>query len=977
MSDRKKYGKYLLVYTALFSIIFLLVFSPFLLQGKNLIGKGDGQSQYILQLRYMGEWLRKTAGGFLHGDFHPDRFDYTIGMGDDIDAVVRFHPLDFLSIFVPASGTEALYCVLTVLRCFLAGLSLSAFVFHFRKSRTAALSGALLYVFCGFTFGLGIVHPTYLSHMILFPLMLLGAERMMDPERKKSFALFTICVALGFISNYYFMYISSFGLMGYVLIRFFDLYRTDRLKQFGRLLVSLSFAYLLGLALSGVFLLPALARYKSSLRAVHEAERNSLLFYEDKRRYLAWFLNLVTPYEASGNGTHLNFAVTLMPAAALVFSSAGRKSSYRQIRTGLVALLFCLLIPGAGYVLAAMNNENNRWVYLIAFAAAIAVSFTAEEASTLQRRDRRFLLFVTGLFDLGCAAWFWMTREAVFHLAAAAELTLYTAVLLYLSCRTEKKKKKADGYGGHSHAGHSHAGRNHDGYSYGERIVLLFTAGSAALAGWMTFSPRFGNLAAYYQEQGTAFSRYEESSYAVYTDTPLYTGENGAAAFSDGFYRVDSVRSAYWEDNSSLVLRQPGVQIYNSIVNASQLQAMIDQKSTGMTSILHIQSLDGRTALEELAGVRYFAVDAANVASVPYGYEKQPLASRRKLALYENQYPLPFGFTTDTVISREDYEALNPAAKDLVMLRAAVTEESNNTVESGQGQRGSAEADKTKQGRTAVSVQTGETEPEQNAGLRTTDGKEEENSILREEVTFVPGDGVTRNDNRLVTGKKGGSLSVSYEKKAGYECYLSLEGLRLLGGRSLSAEVSVEADGISKGILLSAANSAYTRGDNDYIVNLGTASGDGTGTLQLLLPEGICVSLEKSELLYLPMADYEEKVKRLSEVSLQHVTFDGDSVSGEISLDSPRYMIFQIPYSSGWTIEVNGKQKRPERADLCYLGVRLEKGTSQIRLVYHSPGLRAGILCSSAGLVLFAAAFALSARRRRLRKAGNDRTHVV
>ena len=972
MSDRKKYGKYLLIYTALFSIIFLLVFSPFLLERKNLIGKGDGQSQYILQLRYMGEWLRKTAGGFLHGDFHPDRFDYTIGMGDDIDAVVRFHPLDFLSIFVPASGTEALYCVLTVLRCFLAGLSLSAFVFHFRKSRTAALSGALLYVFCGFTFGLGIVHPTYLSHMILFPLMLLGAERMMDPERKKSFALFTVCVALGFISNYYFMYISSFGLLGYVLIRFFDLYRTDRLKQFGRLLISLSLAYLLGLALSGIFLFPALARYKSSLRAVHEAERNSLLVYEDKRRYLAWFLNLITPYQASGNGTHLNFAVTLMPAAALIFSSAKRKSSFRQIRTGLIVLLFCLLIPGAGYVLAAMNNENNRWVYLIAFAAAVAVSFTADSVSALQRRDRRFLLLVTAVFDLGCAAWFCMTREAVFHLAAAAELTLYTAVLLYLSCRAEKKKKKTDDYDGYSHAGYSHAGHSH-----GERIVLLFTAGSAALAGWMTFSPKFGNLVAYYQEQGTAFSRYEESSYAVYTDTPLYTGENGAAAFSDGFYRVDSVRSAYWEDNSSLVLRQPGVQIYNSIVNASQLQAMIEQRSTGITSILHIQSLDGRTALEALAGVRYFAVDADNAASVPYGYAKQPLGSRRKLTLYENQYPLPFGFTTDTVISREDYEALSPAARDLVMLRAAVAEDSGKTAESVQEKRSSARADETKQGRTAVSVQTGETGPAQSAGLRTTDGKEEEDSVLREEISFETGDGVTRKGSRLVTGKKGGSLSVSYEKKAGYECYLSLEGLRLLGGRSLSAAAYVKADSISKGILLSAANSAYTRGDDAYIVNLGTASGDGTGTLQLLLPEGICVSLEKSELLYLPMADYEEKVKRLSEVSLQHVTFDGDSVSGEISLDSPRYMIFQIPYSSGWTIEVNGKQKRPEQADLCYLGVRLEKGTSQIRLVYHSPGLRVGILCSSAGLVLFAAAFALSARRRRLRKTGNDRTHVV
>ena len=296
----------------------------------------------------------------------------------------------------------------------------------------------------------------------------------------------------------------------------------------------------------------------------------------------------------------------------------------------------------------------------------------------------------------------------------------------------------------------------------------------------MTFSPKFGNLAAYYQKQGTAFS------------------------------------------NSSLVLRQPGVQIYNSIVNASQLQAMIEQRSTGMTSILHIQSLDGRTALEALAGVRYFAVDADNAASVPYGYAKQPLGSRRKLTLYENQYPLPFGFTTDTVISREDYEALSPAARDLVMLRAAVAEDSGKTAESVQGKRSSARSDETKQGRTAVSVQTGETGPAQSAGLRTTDGKEEEDSVLREEISFETGEGVTMKGSRLVTGKKGGSLSVSYEKKAGYECYLSLEGLRLLGGRSLSAAAYVKADSISKGILLSAANSAYTRGDDAY---MGTEQG--------------------------------------------------------------------------------------------------------------------------------------------------------
>ena len=141
MSDTKFNRRYLLIYTAAFALLGFLIFLPFLTAGKSLVGNGDGQSQYILQLRYMGEWLRETVRGFFHGRWIPRAYDYTIGMGDDINSVVRFHPLDYLSVFVPARYTEQLYAFLILLRLYLAGLSFSLYAFYWKRKGTLTGQG--------------------------------------------------------------------------------------------------------------------------------------------------------------------------------------------------------------------------------------------------------------------------------------------------------------------------------------------------------------------------------------------------------------------------------------------------------------------------------------------------------------------------------------------------------------------------------------------------------------------------------------------------------------------------------------------------------------------------------------------------------------------------------------------------------------------------------------------------------------------
>jgi cobalamin synthase len=88
--------------------------------------------------------------------------------------------------------------------------------------------------------------------------------------------------------------------------------------------------YLLGLCMSLATLLPTILRYLSSTRLSQASETKNLLVYEDRRRYAAWFLNLISPYRSSGNGTDLNFAVIVLPAAAVLFMYRYRSMAMKR-----------------------------------------------------------------------------------------------------------------------------------------------------------------------------------------------------------------------------------------------------------------------------------------------------------------------------------------------------------------------------------------------------------------------------------------------------------------------------------------------------------------------------------------------------------------------------------------------------------------------------------------------------------------------
>ena len=912
MHETKLNRKYVLIYTAVFAVLCLAVFLPFITGGRSLVGKGDGQSQYILQLRYMGQWLRQTLRDFLHGDFALRSYDFTIGMGEDIGSIVRFHPLDYLSVFVPSSGTEILYAFIIFLRLYLAGLAFSVLAFRFSCEGSAVLIGSIVYLFCGYVFELGIVHPIYISPMIVMPLLLVGAEYMMDRKRKHSFALLSIMVYLGFTSNYYFMYINSVALLIYVLIRFGAVYRENRVKNFFILFVRMVSAYLVGLMMAMITLLPTLKRYFDSYRSQSMAQNTNLLVYEDLRRYFAWFINLISPLEASGNGTHLNFAVIVLPCIVILVLSG--KQKWKGMKSILLANLIFLLLPLGGYIMAVMHTENNRWVYLISLSAAMTVSFAAPEAGSLSSLQKKGLIAVTVLFDAGTAAMTVLWGMNIYHLLAAAELTAATLLILGYekstssSCRKVSSRPAAVRVMG---------------------MLLCVTVVSSVLNGYFTFGRPFGNLTRFYVPAGTTESYFSRSRYANYNRVGSGIGgeEEGASReWTDGFYRVDGYWRGSNEDNASIQLAYPGVQIYNSVLNASQIRYMMDTDNAGLTTMLHIQTLDGRAPSEAIAGVRYYQTQKKNLRQLPYGFDKQ-VWSGKKMAIYENKYPVNFGFTADTFISSSDYEKLGAAAKEEVMIHAAVVDDEAA-------------------GRTDLAAE-----------LKQTDGRKETSSIESVELALPSG----TEDIEPVEGgyrirKDKSSVSFSFTRKAGCDTLLELEGLV---PHDMGTSLRVDADGISRKVTLLSDQQTYTLLRRDYLVNLGYSEEEEEDTLTLTFRDAGEYDLEAVRMVYVPRADFRECTQELNRYSLQNVTFTKNTVTGSVSLDAPRFMVFQIPWNTGWSLQVNGEDRELIQTDRCYLGTLLKSGENEIRLTYRTPGSRTGTLLSLAGVLILVLALVL------------------
>ena len=98
--------------------------------------------------------------------------------------------------------------------------------------------------------------------------------------------------------------------------------------------------------------------------------------------------------------------------------------------------------------------------------------------------------------------------------------------------------------------------------------------------------------------------------------------------------------------------------------------------------------------------------------------------------------------------------------------------------------------------------------------------------------------------------------------------------------------------------------------------------------------------------------EYMEICKEKQEKCSQSFKYDSYGFTSEIELEKPQLVFYSVPYSTGWSAEVNGKAVDIEKVDNGLMAVRGESGKNTIIFHYESPGLKHGLIISVSALAV-------------------------
>jgi uncharacterized membrane protein YfhO len=100
--------------------------------------------------------------------------------------------------------------------------------------------------------------------------------------------------------------------------------------------------------------------------------------------------------------------------------------------------------------------------------------------------------------------------------------------------------------------------------------------------------------------------------------------------------------------------------------------------------------------------------------------------------------------------------------------------------------------------------------------------------------------------------------------------------------------------------------------------------------------------------------DYERFCLQKRQNCADRFSCDSYGFSADITLKKPELVFFSVPYSKGWTAEVNGKPADVERVSYGFMAVRADEGANEIVFRYRTPGLFAGATVSLAAVLILA-----------------------
>lgn len=930
-SNRKL--RYFLAYTILYLILAGLLILFFKLQNRSLVYHADAWRQHLRALAYYGKWLRGNLWHLLHDhSLTTQAWSFGLGYGSDVLTTLHYYcigePLTALTVFVPERFTKYYFEFLILLRPYLAGLSFSAYAeymigrkqIHGTGSCTTTssgsfpiLCGALCYVFSGTVLYLGMLHPFFVTPMIYLPLLLLGVEKVLR-ERKPR--IFLVTVWLAALSNFYFFYMLALMTAVYALVRVIA--RTRGEQAIRRLLQLLGYAAV-GTMAAGAVLIPILVQFQSDPR--NATSYGLPLFYE-KEYYSELLKNAVTFINHPLYDTELCLSVVCIAAVVTMFFLRG----HGQLKLAVIGAAVMLCLPAAGYVMNGGAYVINRWTFAVEFLFA-------------------FVLTVV-----------WSDEQVRFRGKNIGRGIAFSLVLVTIALNI------VIGY-------------------------VRIPAGENGGSGQNGFPSEFADEQTA-EEYMTAANRNESAAVTQYAE------ETEAPAF----YRYTGRDLTY---NAGTQTKTSSTQFCWSLANGSVADFF---KTLGVNEEQNFSytGLDDRTALEALAGVKYYTIAYDNDYEkqfVPYGFADcgaveawNPAESLQEKSgavygddswepvvptyhIYQNTFALPIGYTYTGFVSRSAFDAMDLTERQEALLQGVVLEGED---EEGLQARVSGLAQvqpEFSEEKCAYTVETGD-------GVSyVAEADDGVSNALEDPAAPAADNGKDTSAPCFRVTKAGAKVTLRFEAAEEAETYLVLRDLDTgpldgEGGKDGEDEKSdtqaemqeiypIQITALRDGTALTDKTlnykteiNQYYSGWKNFAINMGYRS-HGANTLEITFQSEGVYSMSELAVVVQPTEEMmrhavDRLVCTMTNVDLHRnpVSFASSEITGTVNAEQDRYLVFSIPYSKGWTVYDNGKKVELQKANLMYLGMPIEAGSHEIRLVYRTPGGTAGILVSLAGVVL-------------------------
>lgn len=898
--NRKTIG----VYTGAFIVLAFFAFAPYLLLGKSLIFDSDTIHQHVNALMYLGRWLREIASGIVGGQgVVIPLWDFSIGYGSDILTTMHYYafgdPLNLVSAFVPASGTEYLYGTLIIVRLYLAGI---AFMFYCHKLSLPTSSyaiSAITYVFCGWALVSSARHAYFLNPMIYLPLMLIGFERIF---RKEGPAVFMAATFLAAISNFYFFYMLALAVALYALARFFGQKRPYRTKAFLQLFFKTLGAGIAGALMAAVILIPVVSLFLNTDRAHVELLHDPLYSWKYYLQLAPSFLNSLF----DNNWTAIGFAPVTLFALALLFVTKGS----RGLKAVFVILTVFMLIPDIGSLTNGFSYPTNRWIWAYAFFASLVVAKQWPAISQLAVSRRAalrcliiFLVFgailLVIMVPLSHYAFPDSSRASIASKQRVALVSyiiaLAFAVVVLAYARSSRLSAAIPRL-------------------YQPLLVLITVVGiafnglsTAYISGHVSEHVKLGHVygkimkypgtdIAQIQQDESEFSRYETSWVKTY-NTSTITGAYGV--------------QYYWS------LGPSGISRYYESLGMSERR----------TAYLY-NYLENRAPLYALACVKYYA---GKPGTEPYGFEQVDLKlshKQKNMVLFENKNVLPLGYTYGSYIAQNSYDSLSMLQRQEAMLHGAVVAQDYAA--------------------SAASLC-----PE---AQWTPNDRALEAAIACDEAV-IDDDGSMRID-----AADEATVVLKFHKVPNAEYYVSITNLQAerknnpaighWGHTDERIQISVQSESRTTKMRYPTPYFRWSTGQHDFLPCVGY-SADGIDEIQITLPGDTVYTMDGIQVYCQPMDGYEDLINQLKAEPLENEVVGTNTVSGTLSLTQNKILCLSIPYSTGWRAELDGQPQELMPTNTMFMGFAVPEGEHQIALYYETPGLRVGIVASVFGWLVF------------------------